>query len=227
MKENSNIIGTRIGIYDVLHECDFKSSDGHRMYHVRCSKCGWETNMQKRIIKRTKKCTHINKNGSYKMFNVYIWENKRISKIFHDIKSRCYNPNDKNYRWYGEKGIKVCDEWMNNPKSFEEWALNNGYTDNMTIDRIEEDKDYCPENCQWVVLENNSRYKSTTSYIYVNGEVHTGREWAEILGLGINRINIYIREYGIENTREFIRRYLDNPGLHPSHHQSFYDLYMR
>ena len=161
------------------------------------------------------------------MFNVYIWENKRISKIFHDIKSRCYNPNDKNYRWYGEKGIKVCDEWMNNPKSFEEWALNNGYTDNMTIDRIEEDKDYCPENCQWVVLENNSRYKSTTSYIYVNGEVHTGREWAEILGLGINRINIYIREYGIENTREFIRRYLDNPGLHPSHHQSFYDLYMR
>ena len=50
------------------------------------------------------------------------------------MKQRCYNPNEKSYKWYGAKGIKICDEWINSPKSFEEWSLQNGYNDNLTID---------------------------------------------------------------------------------------------
>ena len=65
-----------------------------------------------------------------------------------------------------------------------------------------------------------------TSYIYVNGEVHTGREWSELMGLGTNRINTYIRDYGLDNTIEFIRRYIINPTLKPQHRPSYYSLYM-
>ena len=142
------------------------------------------------------------------------------------MKSRCYNKEDKNYRWYGAKGIKICDEWLDNPKAFEEWAMNHGYSDNLTIDRKDENKNYCPENCTWVTLENNSKYKSTTSLVEVDGEIHTGREWSEKLGLGINVINTYIRKYGEKNTKEFIRCYLNNPGCKPKNAQSYYDLYI-
>lgn len=226
MKENNNIIGTKVGLYNVLYECDFKSNDGHKMYHVQCTECGFETDMQKRHIGLTTECRHVNKNGEYIQFHSFTWENKRIATIFNGMKDRCYNKNCKDYNIYGGKGIKICDEWINNPKLFEEWSMLNGYNDCLTIDRVEEDKDYSPENCQWVELEDNSRYKTTTSYIYVNGEVHTGREWAKILGFSSRRINTYVKRYGMENTQEFIKKYIENPGLKPKASQSYYDLYM-
>lgn len=87
-------------------------------------------------------------------------------------------------------------------------------------------KNYCPGNCRWIPLIDNSKYKSSTSLINVDGEVHTGREWASLLGFGVNQINKYIREYGLDNTIEFIQRRLNNPELKPKAKQSYYDLYM-
>lgn len=224
---NENIVGARIGIFDVLYECNFKTNYGHKMYHVKCSECGWESNMRKYDIKITKKCTHIKINGSYRDFNKYKWANKRINKIFNGMIQRCYNENDKAYRWYGAKGIKICDEWIENPNLFEEWALNNGYTDKLTIDRIEENENYAPDNCRWIPNKDNAKYKSTTSLIEVDGEIHTGKDWSRKLGFGINVINKYIRRYGLDNTIEFIRRYKANPNLRPfKHNKSIYSLYM-
>jgi len=65
------------------------------------------------------------------------------------MKQRCYNTNADNYKWYGEKGIKVCDEWKNSYEAFRDWAMQNGYTDKLTIDRRDEGKDYGPDNCTW------------------------------------------------------------------------------
>lgn len=221
-------VGKRIGIYDVLYECDEKRNDGHKLYHVRCVFCGWETDMSMHDIKRPEKCLHVGVNGNYKVFNSYKWGNSRIGAIFKGMKRRCYNGRSKDYKWYGEKGIKICSEWMDNPKLFEEWAIANGYSDNLTIDRIDESKDYCPENCRWITINNNVKYKSSTSLIDVDGEVYTGRDWSEFLGFGPNVINTYIRRYGLENTIEFIRRYINNPKLKRNNlNQSYYDLYMQ
>lgn len=221
------IVGTRIGIYDVLYECDDRANDGHKLYHVQCVECGWETNMQKAHINRAKQCNHVGLGGVYtSTTSDFIWNNKRLQGIFKGMKRRCYNSSCKDYRWYGDQGIKICDEWLHNPKLFEEWALSNGYADDLTIDRKDENKDYCPENCHWITLENNTRYKSTTVLIDVDGEIHTGREWADTLGVGTNVINTYIRKYGLENTIEFIRRYKANPNLKRKSHQSYYNLYM-
>lgn len=116
---------------------------------------------------------------------------------------------------------------MDNPELFEKWAIENGYEDNLTIDRIDENKDYSPDNCRWKTNKDNSKYKSTTSIIDVNGEVHTGKDWAKILGLGVNIINTYIRKYGLSNTIEFIKRYKVNPNLKNNRkRKSIYDLYM-
>ena len=99
------------------------------------------------------------------------------------MKARCYDKSNKSYRWYGAKGVKVCDDWMRNPELFESWSLTNGYDDGLTIDRIDWDGDYSPDNCRWVTLAYNSKYKSTTSLIDVDGTIHTGKDWAKTLGL--------------------------------------------
>lgn len=147
-----------------------------------------------------------NKQGQlYNFDKTWNWDNKKLSRVFISMKSRCYNDKDKNYRFYGAKGIKIYEEWLLKPKSFEIWALENGYKDGLTIDRINPNDDYCPNNCRWISLEENARYKSTTNYINVNGIVKSGREWSKHLGLGINFINRYLRKNGMEDTIMFIR----------------------
>lgn len=199
------------GIYDILYECDHKTNDGHKLFHVKCKYCGFETDARINHIKNTKKCIHLNMIGNYKSFNTFIFKNKRLLRILEGMKKRCYNPNDKAYRWYGAKGIKVCNEWMNNPISFEEWALSNGYNDSSTIDRINPEKDYCPENCRWISLEDNAKWKSTTSRIEVNGIIDSGKGWSKRLGYGVNYINTYIRKHGIDDTIIFIQKNLEKP----------------
>lgn len=79
----------------------------------------------------------------------------RLYKTYTNMKQRCNNPNDPKYNSYGGKGIRLCDEWNNNASSFLGWALANGYSDELTIDRIDSTKDYCPENCRWITFPEN------------------------------------------------------------------------
>lgn len=221
-------IGEIHGIYELVDVSEDTDIYGHYIYKGVCKECGYEKHSHYGAFSGPKSvttvCNHIDVDGKY--IRVTNWDNKRIGKIFRGMKIRCYNPNKKAYRWYGAKGIKICDEWIENPKLFEDWAVKNGYADNLTIDRIDEDKNYSPDNCRWIPQANNSKYKSTTSLIQVNDEVHTGKDWSRILGFGINTINEYIRKYGLDNTVKFIEAYLNNPGLKPKTKQSYYDLYM-
>ncbi len=222
-EKQENIIGTRIGIYDVLYECDYKSNDNHKLYHVKCSQCGWETDMQKRHIKIANQCQHTNIVGKY--FLNYNFNNKRISHIYKGILTRCYNKNDESYRFYGQKGIRICNEWLNNPKSFEDWSLKNGYKFDLTIDRIDSSKDYCPENCRWVTALDNSKYKSTTKMTTVDGISHTGREWAEVLELGTNTINKMFREYTEAKVKEFISKRMKDKTICRHSHETWMEAY--
>jgi len=81
----------------------------------------------------------------------------RLYNIWRKMKSRCFNPKQQGYKYYGGKGIKVCDEWKNNYLAFKSWALANGYRNNLTIDRIDSDGNYCPKNCRWLTLSENVR----------------------------------------------------------------------
>ena len=83
---------------------------------------------------------------------------KRLYSIHSRMKSRCYNTNDTSYKWYGGKGIKICDQWLGKCGfiNFYTWAIDHGYTDDLTIDRINPDSDYTPENCRWISKIQNS-----------------------------------------------------------------------
>lgn len=114
-----------------------------------------------------------------------------LYSVWNSIKTRCYTPNDKGYANYGGRGIKMCDEWYNDFKAFYDWAYTNGYKDEKlpcgknrwTIDRINNDGNYCPENCRWVdrtIQANNTR---RNHFVSINGETKTISQWAQSSGL--------------------------------------------
>ena len=107
----------------------------------------------------------------------------RLYKIFYGMKTRCTNPKRADYKQYGGKGIKICSEWLNDYTLFEKWAIENGYNDTLTIDRIDPNKDYSPENCRWVSRKEQSRNQERTKYLTYNGITKTVAEWAEELGV--------------------------------------------
>lgn len=102
---------------------------------------------------------------------------KRLYKIWRNMQDRCYNEKNIRYEHYGKKGIIVCDEWRNSYEVFETWALANGYSDDLSIDRINNDGNYCPENCRWATVVEQANNKSINRYIEINGETKTLAQW--------------------------------------------------
>lgn len=141
------------------------------------------------------------------------------------MKRRCYVSTDKNFNIYGGKWIKIYHEWLENHSKFENWSIDNGYKDNLTIDRIDSTKDYCPENCRWISLTDNAKYKSTTRIINVDGIEHTGRDWTQILGVGTNIINTMLRNNDKETVVEFIKLRLLDMTKKPKSRQSWLNIY--
>lgn len=132
--------------------------------------------------------------------------NTRLHGVWTNIINRCTNPKSNEYRYYGGRGITVCDEWRNSFQAFYDWAYANGYDENAphgkcTIDRIDNDKGYSPDNCRWVTIKQNSRNTRKNRILEFNGEKHTLSEWTEIIHIPSNTLTERLkRGWSIEKT---------------------------
>ena len=107
----------------------------------------------------------------------------RLYNIWKHIKQRTGNPHDKNYPDYGGHGITICPEWEDNFPAFREWALNTGYADNLSIDRINNDKGYSPDNCRWIPFSQQPRNRRNSNMITAKGITDTVAGWSARTGI--------------------------------------------
>lgn len=115
----------------------------------------------------------------------------KLYRVWCGIKERCNNPNNKKYYRYGGRGIAVCEQWQDDFDSFRSWALSNGYEEGLTIDRVNNDDNYSPDNCRWVTRREQNRNYSRNHMITYNGKTQCISDWeAET---GINRATILFR----------------------------------
>ena len=101
----------------------------------------------------------------------------RLYNCYKGIMFRCYNPKSDHYKSYGGRGRTVCDEWKNDSKAFIEWALSHGYSDDLTIERINVNGNYEPSNCKWIPMKDQYDNKRQNVMITFNGETHNATYW--------------------------------------------------
>ena len=149
--------------YEIVKK--FKGKNGNIFYKLKCEKCNYERIVLKnKFIRKGLPLCKFERGISQKSKNL------RIYRILSNIIMRCYDRNKNDYIYYGKRGIKVCNEWRNNFDSFCTWALSNGYLSNLQIDRIDNDGNYCPENCRWATKVQQMNNKSNNIVVTYKGE---------------------------------------------------------
>lgn len=121
--------------------------------------------------------------------------NTRLNNIYTNMKQRCYNSKCPNYKNYGARGIEVCSEWLLNKKAFFDWAIKNGYKEGLTIDRIDNDKGYSPENCRWVNMIVQGNNRRVNCYITYKGETKTLAKWSRIYKINYKLLQMRLYKY--------------------------------
>ena len=189
-----DLTGQRFGKLTVLEKSTLNNGHTNANWRCRCD-CGNEKIARAASLRSgaTRSCGCLLSDGRKRAAEKLVGEKShfykhgmsksRINGIYRKIKGRCNNPNNPAYHRYGGRGIKMCDEWANDFVVFYEWAMRNGYTEQMTIDRIDNDGDYAPDNCRWVTLEVQQNNRSNNVVIEYDGQAHTLSEWADIIGM--------------------------------------------
>lgn len=124
----------------------------------------------------------------------------RIWRIWQCMRSRCNSERDTTYQYYGARGIKVCDEWNNGFESFHKWAVNNGYKDNLTLDRIDVNGNYEPDNCRWITMKKQCNNRRNNVLYELNGQEKTLSQWVDEYGMDYQKVyrRMYYLKWNLE-----------------------------
>lgn len=158
----------------------------HAIWHCKCLLCGNEKDVVSSSLIRGKstKCrscaTSLSKMKEYSHDSVKI--------LFKGMKQRCYNPNTRSFVNYGARGITICDEWLDNPISFYDWAYSNGYKKGMSIERKDVNKGYSPDNCMFIPKNEQSKNRTVSIMITIDNKTLCLTDWCRIYNKNVSTV---------------------------------------
>lgn len=138
----------------------------------------------------------------------------RINTTYRHMKDRCTNHKSQYYSDYGGRGIFVCDEWLGEFGfiNFYNWAVANGYDENLTLDRIDNNKGYSPENCRWATCSQQNCNKRNNHYITIDNQKKTVKEWCDIYGISTHTFYYRVRELHLDEIAAITSPHLHSGG---------------
>lgn len=167
--------------------------NGNQVYLCECKLCGSMVSIY---------ASHYYRGStSCKCRNIAV-KNQRLYGVWVNMKTRCYNKNVPGFRDYGGRGITVCDEWRDDFKAFYEWALSHGYREDLTIDRIENNKGYSPDNCRWITSAEQNRNKRNNIYYIYQNKKYCLREISRVIGINYKTMCSYYYRHGYTATAQ-------------------------
>lgn len=191
-----DLTGQKFGKLTVIKR---SGSDNHGATWLCLCECGNSIIVSSGNLKsgNTKSCGCLRQEAGIKngiANRQYKKEDKRLLSIWRSIHNRCETETYISYKYYGKRGIRVCKEWSEF-ENFERWAKSNGYEENLTIDRIDINGDYCPQNCRWVNMKTQANNKSNNKYIEYQGRIQTLAQWCDELELNYARTQLRLSKY--------------------------------
>lgn len=211
-----DLTGQKFGRLTVIERAENRGNQ--TMWFCRCE-CGNAKVIAGNALKggATVSCGCYQKEMTSKKHKTHGGTGTRLHRIWQNMKARCYRKSAREYENYGGRGITVCKEWLHSFQAFYDWAMENGYADNLTIDRIKNDGNYCPENCRWITNKEQQNNRRDNVVYEFNGQSKNLSEWSEELGICYKTLQKRIREWGIEKaftTPLRTERVIDITGKH-------------
>ena len=182
-RQVTDLSGKKFGRLTVLSRAE-NSKSGSVRWNCLCE-CGGKATVHGVSLRagRTQSCGCYQKEQTGNANRTHGETDRRLYTEWAAMKARCYNPRNKRYDRYGGRGIAICDEWRESYETFRNWALANGYRDDLTIERNDTDGDYCPENCKWATQKEQQNNRSNNVKIDYHGETMSMKQWAERVGM--------------------------------------------
>jgi len=203
MSKRSDLTGQKFGKLTGIKYVN-SNKNGHAVWLCKCD-CGCIITALAHQIKsgNTKSCGCLKSEVATKRNTIHglsLGKNGKITKLYgvwNRMKQRCLNPNTTDSKLYHDRGITVCKEWFNY-KIFHDWAISNGYTEGLTIERIDNDGNYCPDNCEWITNKKQARNKRSNHLIAYAGKRKTLAEWSEILKIDSSLLRYRLKAWTVE-----------------------------
>ncbi len=191
MWNTQDLTGKRFGRLVAIERAESRiSPSGNKTTRWKCKcDCGNYTIVDTASLNRcTKSCGCLQKESFYNVITKHGQSGTRLHRIWKGLMIRCYNSNHHTYKNYGGRGITVCGEWKQNFKAFYDWAVANGYDENLSLDRIDTNGNYSPENCRWATQLVQANNTNKNHYLTFNGKTMTIAQWSRETGIPYRRL---------------------------------------
>ena len=211
-----DLTGQQFGRLKVLSNAGYRKCQKYSasLWNCKCE-CGKEKIVLGNSLKsgKTISCGCYNAENSKLRSTTHGKSRTRLYDIYHKMKERCFNNASESYRYYGGRGITICEPWASDFMSFYDWAIKNGYKENLTIERKNVDENYCPENCTWIPLENQAQNTTRTHWVTYKGEKMCMTELCRRYRICSETIRKYEKQYDYDY-ETIIDKILNSPYRH-------------